>query len=320
MRVNSKLRSAKMHYLEDYLEVIEFLPEEIQSRLLQIREIDERVQSQLNSLEDRTHTFFTLCRKNKQDWREVNCNKLNGEFAGVLRESTEKVNLATQISDLLDRYMKRLDHDLNRFTLELEADTAGITEILEQRSYILDRPPSPERPPIVPKKKHLHHDDLLDGDDYSPSPLSRSSPTQSRVPRYARRERMSVPTFTLSTEADTDLFDFDEQLSSPANLYTGSGGKPPITLITTDTRSQKKRQQTTVVAETIQEDFLGYVDPNEPRYCLCNQVSYGEMICCDNADCTIEWFHYGCVGVTEAPKGKWYCPQCFQTMKKKSRR
>lgn len=26
------------------------------------------------------------------------------------------------------------------------------------------------------------------------------------------------------------------------------------------------------------------VDPNEPRYCYCNQVSYGEMIACDNTN------------------------------------
>jgi len=26
------------------------------------------------------------------------------------------------------------------------------------------------------------------------------------------------------------------------------------------------------------------VDPNEPTYCLCHQVSYGEMIGCDNHD------------------------------------
>merc|ERR1712029_243014 len=32
------------------------------------------------------------------------------------------------------------------------------------------------------------------------------------------------------------------------------------------------------------------VDPNEPTYCLCQQVSYGEMIGCDNQDCPIEWF------------------------------
>ncbi|KAB1218220.1 hypothetical protein CJ030_MR3G026100 [Morella rubra] len=52
------------------------------------------------------------------------------------------------------------------------------------------------------------------------------------------------------------------------------------------------------------------VDPNEPTYCFCNQVSYGEMVACDNADCKIEWFHFGCVGLKEQPKGKWYCSDC----------
>ena len=33
--------------------------------------------------------------------------------------------------------MRRLEHDLNRFTIELEADTAGITEILEQSERII---------------------------------------------------------------------------------------------------------------------------------------------------------------------------------------
>lgn len=52
------------------------------------------------------------------------------------------------------------------------------------------------------------------------------------------------------------------------------------------------------------------IDPNEPTYCLCNQVSYGEMIGCDNEQCPIEWFHFSCVGLTYKPKGKWYCPKC----------
>lgn len=28
-------------------------------------------------------------------------------------------------------------------------------------------------------------------------------------------------------------------------------------------------------------------DPNEPRYCICNQVSYGDMVACDNSDVSI---------------------------------
>ena len=30
------------------------------------------------------------------------------------------------------------------------------------------------------------------------------------------------------------------------------------------------------------------VDPNEPTYCICHQVSYGEMIGCDNPDVSIQ--------------------------------
>ena len=36
--------------------------------------------------------------------------------------------------------------------------------------------------------------------------------------------------------------------------------------------------------------------------------------------CPIEWFHYGCVGLTQAPKGKWYCPQCMVAMKRRGRK
>ena len=54
------------------------------------------------------------------------------------------------------------------------------------------------------------------------------------------------------------------------------------------------------------------------------QVSYGQMIGCDNSKCTIEWFHFryfdafliisqcifSCVGLQHKPKGKWFCSVC----------
>ena len=58
-------------------------------------------------------------------------------------------------------------------------------------------------------------------------------------------------------------------------------------------------------------------DGGEMKWCICNDVSYGEMICCDSKDCPIEWFHYGCVHITSAPKGKWYCPQCTAAMRRR---
>lgn len=86
------------------------------------------------------------------------------------------------------------------------------------------------------------------------------------------------------------------------------------------------------------DDDGNVIDPNEPRYCLCNRVSFGTMIQCDNIDvrpevpqsfprqrllaytngrvnaqnCAMEWFHIECVGLSEIPARttKWYCPQC----------
>ncbi|KAI4325550.1 hypothetical protein MLD38_030935 [Melastoma candidum] len=55
------------------------------------------------------------------------------------------------------------------------------------------------------------------------------------------------------------------------------------------------------------------IDPDEPTYCVCHQVSFGDMIACDNENCQGgEWFHYTCVGLTPETrfKGKWYCPTC----------
>eukprot|EP01129_Flabellula_baltica_P006270 TRINITY_DN2329_c0_g1_i2.p1 TRINITY_DN2329_c0_g1~~TRINITY_DN2329_c0_g1_i2.p1 ORF type:complete len:137 (+),score=39.20 TRINITY_DN2329_c0_g1_i2:336-746(+) len=56
------------------------------------------------------------------------------------------------------------------------------------------------------------------------------------------------------------------------------------------------------------------IDPNEPVYCLCRRISFGEMIGCDNDDCKYEWFHFPCVGLTAPVQGKWYCPICVREM------
>lgn len=61
------------------------------------------------------------------------------------------------------------------------------------------------------------------------------------------------------------------------------------------------------------DDDGNVVDPEEPRYCSCNGVSFGTMIYCDNNDnCKQEWFHLQCVGLSAIPARttKWYCPEC----------
>ena len=52
----------------------------------------------------------------------------------------------------------------------------------------------------------------------------------------------------------------------------------------------------------------------EPTYCFCNNVSYGDMIACDNKACPYEWFHFPCVGLTQKPDGKWFCQKCLLSL------
>lgn len=53
----------------------------------------------------------------------------------------------------------------------------------------------------------------------------------------------------------------------------------------------------------------------EAVYCYCRLGSFGDMVGCDAVDCPIEWFHYSCVGLSEPPRGSWYCNSCSAKLK-----
>ena len=57
-------------------------------------------------------------------------------FAG-----NDKVQIAEECYSLVDRYLRKLDEELHKFKMELEADNRGITEILEKHSLEMDTVP-----------------------------------------------------------------------------------------------------------------------------------------------------------------------------------
>lgn len=65
---------------------------------------------------------------------------------------------------------------------------------------------------------------------------------------------------------------------------------------------QKALVQPTVDEDhTVPTDENDVYDPDEPTYCYCERVSFGQMVGCDGEHCTREWFHLGCVGLKVAP-------------------
>ena len=45
-------------------------------------------------------------------------------------------------------------------------------------------------------------------------------------------------------------------------------------------------------------------------HCVCRRPEFGNMIYCDNSSCRIGRYHYSCVNIRRAPRGKWFCKDC----------
>ncbi|KAJ7702471.1 hypothetical protein B0H17DRAFT_1044442 [Mycena rosella] len=85
-------------------------------------------------------------------------------------------------------------------------------------------------------------------------------------------------------------------------------------------KSRKKETLPAVPLPRPKPPIIPNADPNESRYCYCDQVSFGEMIGCDDPRCEREWFHLTCTNLAAAPEGrkKWYCDDC--TLRKNRKR
>ncbi|GAB4824018.1 hypothetical protein N2152v2_011064 [Parachlorella kessleri] len=117
---------------------------------------------------------------------------------------------------------------------------------------------------------------------------------------------------------DKELKAFDAEIDKErVRLGLPPTQPPPGTQPADDGRQKKKAgvaEDSTVSAPAPDsyEAALALAGPDEPTYCHCNRISFGEMIGCDNDDCSVEWFHLACVCLTPdtKPKGKWYCKDC----------
>lgn len=76
-----------------------------------------------------------------------------------------------------------------------------------------------------------------------------------------------------------------------------------------DVEEEEEEEEVDGVDDEDEEDDDEGAD--DRKYCVCKQVSFGNMVACDNeGKCPYEWFHWSCVGIKAEPDGKWFCPDC----------
>lgn len=89
----------------------------------------------VDTLDERVKAFFANAKRVSTEQQDEECRRICEDYQRVILDAEEKVQIANQIYDLVERYLRKLDQELQKFKIELEADNAGITEILEKRKY-----------------------------------------------------------------------------------------------------------------------------------------------------------------------------------------
>ncbi|KAF2854939.1 hypothetical protein T440DRAFT_386855 [Plenodomus tracheiphilus IPT5] len=184
-------------------------------------------------------------------------------------------------------------------------------------------PPEASAPPIKTSKASTPAPETV---PEVPAPALRPRSARGHVPTPKAQSEEPKPMELSRVTRETrrhSIFSQSAIAENPQGTRTSSRRKPPpkgeVTAaengqktVTNVKRAQgsknKKKKKTEEETEQVDD-----IDPDEPKYCICDDVSYGAMISCDN-NCDKEWFHLPCMNMTEADipsrRAKWYCPDC----------
>lgn len=263
-------------YLEQYLDSLENLPIELQRNFTLMRDLDARAQDVMRKIDKMADEYLQNIKCMPAEKRKEKMSEIQSQFNKAKEYGDDKVQLAIQTYELVDKHIRRLDSDLARFESEIQDKALSNTRTQEETS-------SQKRGRKKQKEKEKK------------KRVGGGSSGDEEVAKVARKKQKKGGG------------------KSGSGAAKGGSGASGI-----GTETSLAAVLPSLAGITHPADVLDMpVDPNEPTYCLCHQVSYGEMIGCDNPDCPIEWFHFACVGLTTKPKGKWFCPKCIADRKKK---
>ncbi|ORZ11339.1 inhibitor of growth proteins N-terminal histone-binding-domain-containing protein [Lobosporangium transversale] len=274
-------RTEALAYLDDYLDTVESLPLELQRQFTLMQDLDAKAQSIMAQVSAKAAEFIDNVQACTPQERIQLLKSLNEMLVESLRQGEEKVALATAAYDVVDRHVRRLDDDLQKYEDEqmIGPGRLGNTNSITAGASTADRK------------------------DESASAVVASTATSNK--KGGSSAAQDTPPSKRKKQAhNTNNSNNNAATPAPTTSEKRKGGA-----VTTSSGSKGAKKTTSFTSELP-------IDPNEPLYCYCQQVSYGEMVACDNGDCEIEWFHLSCAGLKAPPKGKWYCKDCSQKSKK----
>lgn len=276
-------------YLEHYLDSLDSLPGEVRRNFDLMYKLDGKNKTILQEVDAASDEYLRKVSEMSPDKRRAEMEKIQKLFKDAKNYGDEKVSIAIQTYEMVDKHIRRLDGDLAKFEAELrEKGRLSQTD-----------------------------DDSEEDEDEDDEKVTKGG-------RGRKKQASSSASASAGKDKDKDSKNKKQKVGRPpkddaSGKESGaSSSKKKKQKGGNKSDSDKGHKLSSAPLMSMPQEIIDMpVDPNEPTYCVCQQVSYGEMIGCDNNDCPIEWFHFGCMQLTTKPKGKWYCPKCIVLFKKK---
>ncbi|KAJ1527636.1 hypothetical protein ONE63_007598 [Megalurothrips usitatus] len=286
-------------YVENYLDCTENLPDELQRHLSRMRELDVEYQSFMRKLANQLEAVRNSTEDSAQ-WRR-SLLRAQKELIAAQEVGDEKLHIMSQLQEHIDNKVRQMDIDLrnldygkeetNDTSKDTQTTSSGITSGARTDNGGLSGGNAGERASKRSRRTRTEAVGVTSQNDTANSP---DVPAAPELP--PRREAAPVRATLTNT-------------STGKKTNAGTGKKKKRKSRGSSSAAAQSSSQAVQEQTPPRDDELA-IDPDEPTYCLCDQISFGEMILCDNDLCPIEWFHFGCVALTTKPKGKWFCPKC----------
>ncbi|CAN6627378.1 chromatin modification-related protein Yng2p [Trichomonascus vanleenenianus] len=270
--------------LEQYVSDLVNLPaelahilEEIGDRDLKFYDTRKRIQQRDNQIHKFIRAHGSLAENPKEG---PSYPKIRADFEKAMQLQQQKCDLSNTGLYIIAKHLKRLDDDINKLQNE---------NMLAPPPPAAESSPEPEvtrsRSAARSRAQSIAASSAIAGEKRSSPAPSRGGTPAARLPKRQKTASVAARESTLS--------DSEAESTSPALV----------------------RNKNQLHLDQLQLPQFG--EEEETLYCTCQQVSFGNMVACDNPDCQYEWFHYACVGLTAPPSGTWYCPTCTKERKER---
>lgn len=313
----SGLETQAPSFLDEFLEQIQPLPTQVRAKFAEMRELDDRASTLMSDAERAAAEAMRLGPTRNtggNDPLKKAFQDVLGSQAKAADATMRKVEIAEGAYGLIEETIKSLDEKLREYEVQLKKEGRWPTD---DRKSTIDKAATGRKAggaasPAVPS---------------APAPATpklgavTAAAGASTVTGAAAAATASAPITAVPSSRNKKRDREKAEKLAKAAIKAKPEEKVPAAPAAASSSAASAVKQGAEVGAALQglvviED--AEIDPNEERYCYCNQISFGDMVACESGTkCLYEWFHYSCVGLTEEPPGVWYCPECAAKKKKK---